>query len=90
MKKIYGLSRKENCYFCSKSATTLNSQGVPSCINHKENTVEKRRCVCGFDMEVKKGKYGPFFLCQNCGPKSFEKAENMDTQGFKLNKKYRN
>lgn len=89
MKKIYGQSKKENCYFCSKSAITLTCQGVPSCLSHKENVVKNKRCVCGFDMQVQKGKFGPFFLCQNCGPKSFEKAQNMDTNGFKLNKRYR-
>ncbi|MFW5991078.1 MAG: hypothetical protein ACOCZ6_01690 [Nanoarchaeota archaeon] len=90
MRKVYGQSRVEYCNFCEKPATTVNRQGVPCCINHKEKMVEDKRCVCGHSMEVKKGKWGPFFLCPNCGPKSFSKAQEFDTGGFKLNRKFRN
>ncbi len=89
MRKIYGQSRKEDCYFCSKSATTINKQGISCCVNHKDKLVDDKLCACGLKMVVKKGKWGAFFLCQNCGPRSISKAEEMGVDGFKLNKKYR-
>jgi len=45
-------------------------------------------------MDIKKSKWGAFFLCKNCGPISISKAAEMESAasggcGYKLNKKYR-
>ena len=45
--------------------------------------------VCGEYLDIKKGKFGAFFLCSQCGPVSIRKSMGMDEEGFKLNKKFR-
>jgi len=32
------------------------------------------KCVCGEWLDIKKGKYGPYFHCLNCGNVSFKKG----------------
>lgn len=34
-------------------------------------------CTCGSWLELRDGKYGTFFLCENCGPISKSKALQM-------------
>ncbi|MGM5482154.1 MAG: hypothetical protein ACQESF_01710 [Nanobdellota archaeon] len=67
-KKIYGLSREENCPFCGKRATIKNKQGVFVCRDHKDSELNQMYCICGEPLEIKHGKYGMFFLCMQCGP----------------------
>ena len=88
-RKVYGQSKVETCMFCDKNATLVNSQGVPACLKHKEKILEDKRCICGEWMSVKSSKWGAFYLCPSCGPKSFSKADSMDSAGYKLNKKFR-
>lgn len=90
MRKQYGQSREDNCHFCEKRATLVNKQGVSVCPAHVNSMVDDKKCVCGEWMSVKKGKFGAFYLCPGCGPKSFSKADEMEQGGFKLNKKFRN
>ncbi len=88
-RKVYGQSREETCMFCDKPATTENSQGLPSCKLHIKELLADRKCVCGEYMDIKKGKFGAFFLCANCGPVSIKKSEEMENGDYKLNKKFR-
>lgn len=87
--KKYGESRNDKCMFCEGQATTENSQGLPACNKHSKDELEDKRCTCGEYLDIKKSKWGAFFLCSKCGPVSISKASNMSAQGFKLNKKYR-
>jgi hypothetical protein len=89
-RKIYGQSKIEECIFCKKTATTENSQGMPVCKEHKNKQVVDKKCVCGEYLDIKKGKFGSFYLCINCGPMSIAKAEEMEiNNNVKLNKKFR-
>jgi RNA polymerase subunit RPABC4/transcription elongation factor Spt4 len=71
--KRYGESKKETCPFCGKPALTHNRQGVPVCIRHKSESMDALRCLCGDSLELRKGKWGPYFNCLRCGNVSFSK-----------------
>jgi hypothetical protein len=71
--KRYGESKKQSCPFCNKPALTKNSQGVPVCIKHKNESLDLK-CICGEWLDVRSGKWGPFFNCGRCGNISFAKA----------------
>ena len=92
-KKVYGQSQTNSCAFCSKIATTKNSQELPACVEHIKNIQESKKCVCGEFLDIKQSKWGAFYLCKNCGPISPKKANDMEAPtdgcGFKLNKKFR-
>jgi hypothetical protein len=93
-KKIYGKSQENDCYFCEKKALTKNKQGVATCMTHKLREVPPQKCICGEYMDIKESKWGTFFLCPVCGPKSFSKVQEYkitktEDAPFKLNKKYR-
>lgn len=72
--KRYGQSKINRCPFCEKQSTTENIQGIPTCSVHKKEELLDFKCVCGEWLDIKKGKYGAFFLCMNCGPISLSKA----------------
>ncbi len=72
-KKVYGQSKINTCPFCNKQATTENKQGVPTCQQHKNNSLDLK-CACGSWLEIRKGKYGPFCTCIECGIISLNKA----------------
>jgi len=80
-KKVYGQSQTKACPFCGKLATTKNSQGVETCIDHKSKSMDGMVCSCGSVLQPKEGKYGAFFLCFNCGPISMKKALEMNSGG---------
>ena len=88
-KKVYGQSRIDTCMFCGSTATSKNSQGLPVCREHVGETQGEKRCACGALLEVKESKWGPFYLCENCGPVSLTKAQDTEGAGYKLNKRYR-
>ena len=77
-KKVYGQSKAENCPFCGKRALTENSQGIPVCLEHKNEELVNFKCVCGEELEIRKGKWGPYFLCISCGSISFKKGLDMN------------
>jgi hypothetical protein len=77
-KKVYGQSKVEKCPFCGKTATTENLQGVPTCISHKSEELVDFKCMCGEWLEMKKSKWGPFFLCMHCGPISYKKGMEVN------------
>jgi len=91
IKKVYGESQATPCYFCDKRATTENDEGVPTCIDHKSKQVPPQKCVCGKTFEIKKSRFGAFFLCSSCGPVSLKKAkqEAANPSEYNINKKYR-
>lgn len=72
--KRYGESKKMDCPFCNKPALAQNAQGIPTCNAHKEKELGDLKCMCGSWLELKKGDWGPYFNCTNCGNLSFAKA----------------
>jgi hypothetical protein len=78
--KRYGQSRIDNCPFCGKQCTTKNKQGVPVCQDHKDDYLDNIRCVCGELLDVREGKWGPYFVCMDCGNINFKKAMEMNPQ----------
>jgi len=78
-KKVYGASKVDKCPFCGKTATTENLQGVPVCLAHKTKSIDLK-CVCGEWLDIKKGKFGAFAVCINCGAMSLTKALSMNPQ----------
>lgn len=75
--KKYGSSKRTNCPFCERPATTHNAQEVPVCRFHKERNLEDIRCMCGSYLALEIGAYGPYFSCVNCGNLSFRKGFEM-------------
>jgi hypothetical protein len=65
--KKYGQSKVDACPFCQKQAVTKNKQGLNVCIAHKDSALPDVKCVCGSYLELKTGKFGPYFNCINCG-----------------------
>jgi len=80
MREIYGSSNVDSCIFCSARALALNEQQFPVCTNHRNAIVnmDKLKCPCGSYLDIKKGKYGAFFLCMNCGPRSISKIRELN------------
>jgi hypothetical protein len=78
-KKEFGKSRIDSCPFCNKQSTTTNSQGVPVCSFHKNtDLIANFKCVCNSWLDLKKGKYGVYFNCMNCGNLSFDKGLELN------------
>jgi len=75
--KSYGQSKIDTCPFCEKRAVTSNEQGIPVCLNHKTKKLLDIKCICGEWLDVKAGKWGPYFYCMNCGNISFKKGMSM-------------
>ena len=73
-KKVYGESKAIICPFCDKAATTKNGQKIPTCHDHKKQLLSEIECVCGSYLEIREGKFGPFFTCINCGALNFRKG----------------
>ena len=72
--KKYGQSKIFNCPFCGKQAIAKSHQGIPVCLVHKEASLQNLKCLCGEYLELKDGKYGPYFTCIKCGNINFKKA----------------
>lgn len=72
--KKYGQSQITKCPFCGNQATTTSAQKVPVCIKHKSSEMNNLKCACGSYLDMKQGKWGPFFICLNCGPINMKKA----------------
>jgi len=81
-RKIYGESKTDVCPFCGERAITSNHQGVPVCMAHKQEELSNLKCVCGSWLDLKIGKYGPFFTCLNCGIVSYKKG--LSINGYPL------
>lgn len=76
--KRYGESKIDRCPFCSKTATSINKQGIPTCQKHKDRYLPALKCVCGETLDLKQGKFGPYFSCMNCGNMNFKKAMELN------------
>ena len=81
-KKVYGSYRIDRCPFCGKQATTKNNEGVPVCLNHKENKLPDLKCICGDYLDLKAGKFGVYFTCLRCGNISWQKAKSYNEEIF--------
>ena len=77
--KRYGYSKKDYCPFCQKEAVLYNDQKVPVCSAHKTSTLQNMKCVCGKILDLKNGKFGPFFSCLSCGNMSLKKILEVNT-----------
>ena len=85
--KRYGESKTVTCPFCSKQALTKNKQKIPVCQTHVNDIIPEIKCVCGSYLELKEGKFGPFFTCINCGAVNFKKGmEMLEQNRFKQQK----
>jgi len=76
--KRYGQSKLEKCPFCGKTATAENDQGVSTCLEHKQEKLPDMKCACGDYLDIRKGKFGAFFTCMQCGAISMKKALEMN------------
>jgi hypothetical protein len=76
-KKVYGQSKVSRCPFCDKLATRKSEQGLDVCPQHVKGVLEEIKCVCGSWLEVRDGKFGPYFNCMNCGNMNYAKGMEM-------------
>lgn len=74
--KRYGQSRKNICPFCGSDAVIDNPQRIPVCLKHKQESLDIK-CICGSWLDIRTGKFGPYFNCINCGNISFSKGLSM-------------
>jgi len=77
--KKYGQSKVNSCPFCGKTAVSENSQGIPVCLDHKKDKLDNLKCVCGEYLDLRTGKFGPYFFCMNCGNINFKKVLEMNS-----------
>lgn len=75
--KRYGESQVTSCPFCGKQSTAKNKQGVLVCGSHKDTDLEDIKCLCGSWLELRTGKWGPYFNCIKCGNINFKKGLEM-------------
>ena len=76
--KRYGQSKTDKCPFCGMQATMQNSDGVPVCRKHTGSSLGDMMCACGEPLELRNGKFGPYFFCESCGNINFRKALEMN------------
>ena len=76
--KRYGQSHVDKCPFCGKTAVTQSSEKVPVCLAHKDSTLPAMKCVCGEYLDLRSGKFGPYFSCMRCGNVSWSKAMEIN------------
>lgn len=80
--KKYGQSKIDNCPFCDKVSFTRNPQGIPVCKEHQSKSMPNLKCLCGEYLDLKFGKYGPFYSCIKCGTMNISKALDMNPRIF--------
>ncbi len=87
MRKIYGESKRQSCYFCEKDSTSYNSQKLPVCRLHQTKLLASVKCVCGLELtEILCGKWGPFANCANCGNINVKKLKEFSSfSNYKIN-----
>ena len=73
-RKVIGQYQTPECPFCGKRALAVNSQKVPVCVEHKNKLIPEKRCSCGSWLDLRHGKYGPYFNCIKCGNLSYAKG----------------
>lgn len=77
--KQYGKSQLLVCPFCNKHALCKNKQGVPVCSTHTSQELHEMLCACKSPLELKKGKWGPYYHCYKCGNQNFKRVLEMQT-----------
>ena len=82
IKKNYDDHKVSRCPFCSGAAITKNPQGIPVCLKHKLEELLDLKCKCGEFLDIKISKYGPFFVCLNCGIVKFKTG--LSINGYPL------
>ena len=65
--KVYGQSKTNGCFFCGKTSTLVNEQSLPVCVTHKNAVLNDFKCACGNWLDLREGKWGPYWLCHDCG-----------------------
>tara|TARA_Y100000310_G_scaffold343091_1_gene449154 strand:+ start:3367 stop:3714 length:348 start_codon:yes stop_codon:yes gene_type:complete len=75
--KRYGQSKKTECPFCGKLPIAKNEQGLDVCIKHKGSFLDEMKCFCGAWLELRDGKYGPYFNCLKCGNLNYRRVMEM-------------
>ena len=85
-RKKYSESKIENCPFCGKRSLTENSQNIPVCIEHKNTELLDLKCICGEWLDLKQGKFGPYFNCISCGNMNFNKALELNLGNIEVKK----
>ena len=73
-KKVYGSYKKTTCPFCNRTATKKNEQGLDVCHLHTKSVLQEMKCLCGSWLDLKVGKFGPYFNCIKCGNMNYNKA----------------
>jgi hypothetical protein len=86
MRKVYGMSRTDNCPFCGKRALSMSKQGMPVCREHINSSLELK-CACGKWLDMHTSKWGAFFTCTSCGNISMRKALEMNPKPAVTEKK---
>src|SRR3989338_4087066 len=85
IKKQYGESKVINCPFCNRMATQKNAQGLDVCYLHTKTVQEEIKCACGTWLELRMGKFGPYYFCLKCGNINYAKAMELKMgQGVNL------
>lgn len=82
--KRYGQSQIAKCPFCGMMSTTVNSQKIPTCLKHKESSLDNMKCACGGYLDLKHGKFGPFFTCFKCGIVNMRKALDVNSGQYNV------
>jgi hypothetical protein len=85
--KRYGESKIDRCPFCGQQAFVRNSQGLSVCADHKTTMLDGLKCACGNFMDMRIGKWGPFFICEKCGTRNMNQALEMNPQILKKSEK---
>ncbi|PIN76377.1 hypothetical protein COV17_02780 [Candidatus Woesearchaeota archaeon CG10_big_fil_rev_8_21_14_0_10_36_11] len=86
-KKVYGQYKKISCPFCERTATQKNEQGLDVCHKHTKQSLDEIKCTCGSWLELRSGKFGPYFNCINCGNFNYSKAMEIKIITHKTNTK---
>ena len=76
--KRYGSYRTAKCPFCSRQGTVKNEQGIPVCSSHKGQVLPDLKCSCGSYVDLREGKWGPYFSCVKCGNVKFDRIMEMN------------
>ncbi len=74
-KKVYGQYQTITCPFCSRRATSKNEQGLDVCHLHTKQFLSEQKCFCGNWLDLRIGKFGPYFNCVKCGNINFKKID---------------
>ncbi len=83
--KKYGCSQSKSCPFCNRNATSKNEQKIPVCEKHRATKFPDVRCSCKSFLDLRDGKWGPYFVCMKCGNKNLQNVlELMQATNQKL------